>query len=74
MIVKVQRPLASSSGNMRECLVYAQHRRLMTQQDVPDAVWLVLTGRQGGKAYFEAEWNEATRNWTIGAQVEDRAW
>lgn len=76
-IVKVQRPLAGGTPDQPvrdQCLVYAQHKTLWSVQTVPDRVWEIIRGRRGGKAYFEATYDQERHAWTIGAQVGDRAW
>lgn len=69
-IVKVQIPLSWAGRPPTGCLVYAEGRNRVTEQNVPSAVITALRG--DAKGYFQAMWRD--NKWAIGRRVEDRDW
>ncbi len=75
-VVKVQLPL---TGPSHLALIYDERRRHETQVRVPDAVYKIMSKRQGMKAYrcfFWATWNNNTKAWDFGEKpvVSNLGW
>ena len=69
-VVKVQIPLETNDPEFR-ALMYNQQRRMVQQK--LDYTTKRLMGTDV-KAFFEAEWRETKKEWTIGKRVKDREW
>ncbi len=70
-IVKVQVPLGGHGVGSGRGLVYAEGRKRMQEQPLPEAVVKALNGDP--KGYFKAHWS-GTVGWAIGERVADQAW
>jgi len=70
-IVKVQTPLSTNDPE-HKALVYAKNKHRIVQQKLDHATQKLMG--TDVKAFFQAEWREASQQWTIGKRVKDRDW
>jgi len=74
-VIKVQSPLFTNVST-REYLVYDQLRARQAripEKDVPEVVRSLVV-KQGGKWFFEGEWDKENETWKIGNPTRWRDW
>ncbi len=73
-VIKVQSPQFTNGA--RQYLVYDQlgaRTCLIPEEDVPSVVRSLVV-KQGGKWFFEGEWDQESEMWTIGNPTHWRDW
>lgn len=70
MIIKIQRPLASSSGARDEVLIYAAGRKHQTIVAMTKGLRKLMGDSY--KIYVEAEFKDG--KWVIGKVAPDQSW
>ncbi len=70
-IVKVQLAIIGGTGVNRG-LVYAEGRKCMSEQELPERVIKAL--QRFPKGFFKATWGGKEAGWTVGDKVPDQNW